>query len=136
MKRWGSIAAIVAGLALVPFALAAQEAVAKAPADMTGSWLISLDTPEGSFEMTWEIEQHEDGTLTGTTANDMIGEAPIDGGWVEDGQFGFSVYVEAQGQSMDVVYEGSIVDDELTGFLDAGGGMFQADFVGVRVEGR
>lgn len=108
---------------------------AAATTDLSGSWIITLETPEGEMEMTWDIEQGEDGTLTGLTANDMIGEAPIDGGWAEDGKFGFSVFVEAQGQSMDIVYEGSVIDDEIVGFLDAGGGMFQADFIGVRIEG-
>ncbi len=133
-RRGLSMGLVYTALIAIPTQLTAQDqAVAT---DLSGSWVITLEGPGGeSMEMTWEIEQSDDGMLTGVTASDMIGEAPIDGGWVEDDRFGFSVYVEAQGQSLDIVYEGSVVDDEIVGFLDAGGGMFQADFVGVRLDG-
>jgi len=131
-----ALCVVCAGLLAIPGQVRAQDAQEVAVAtDLSGNWIVTIETPQGEMETTWEIEQAEDGTLTGLTFSDMMGEVPIDGGWVEDGKFGFSILVEGQGQTMDVVYEGSVIEDEVVGFLDAGGGMFQADFIGVRVEG-
>ena len=65
----------------------------------------------------------------------MTGEVEIGDGWVDDDAFGFSMYVEAQGEAFDVLYEGNFTIDEVFGSLDVGGGMFIADFLGLRTDG-
>ncbi|MDX1395463.1 MAG: hypothetical protein R3195_13835 [Gemmatimonadota bacterium] len=104
-------------------------------ATLTGTWVITIETPEGAMENTWQLEQAEDNSLSGVTMSDMIGEVPFEGGWVDGDAFGFAMYVDYQGQGFDVAYEGTFTETEMAGVLDAGGGQFVADFTGVRVEG-
>jgi len=104
-------------------------------ASLTGTWDVTIDTPQGAFENTWEFVQAEDGSFSGVTRNDMIGETAFEGGWVDGDAFGFSMYVDMQGQGMDLTYEGTFTETEIVGTLDVGGGQFTADFTGVRVEG-
>jgi len=102
---------------------------------LTGTWAITIESPQGNFESRLELVHNEDDSLTGMTSNDMLGESPIDGGWVEEDRFGFSQYVDMQGQALDILYEGSFTEDEMAGFIEVGSGEFSAPFTGVRVEG-
>ncbi len=124
----------LACMALVSVATATF-AYATSQASLTGSWTITVETPQGAMESTWELEQTDDGALKGVTSNDMMGEQPFEGGWVDDDAFGFEMYVEAQGQGIDVVYEGTFTENEMSGVLSVGGGQFTADFTGVREDG-
>ena len=117
------------------FAVAASVSVAAVRASLTGTWTITVETPQGALESTWELEQSDDGGLKGVTSNEMMGEQPFEGGWVDGDAFGFDMYVEAQGQGIDVSYEGTFTDDEMSGTISVGGGQFTADFTGVRADG-
>lgn len=103
-------------------------------ASLTGAWTITISTEQGDFDTRWELEQHDDGTLTGMIEGRQ-GEAEAEGGWVKDGAFGFAVTREFQGQSFKIEYAGTYEEESLDGTLTAGGGQFTADFTGVRAEG-
>jgi hypothetical protein len=103
-------------------------------ASLSGAWTITISTEQGEFDTGWELEQHDDGTLTGMIEGRQ-GEAEAEGGWVKDEAFGFAVTREFQGQSFKIEYEGTYEEDSLEGTLTAGGGQFTADFTGVRAEG-
>lgn len=128
----GLAAAVAVALLAIPGPRLAE---ATQPASLTGTWLVTIESPQGALETTWELEQADDGSLAGVTKSDLIGEASFEGGWVDGDTFGFSVYIDMQGQAFDVLYEGTFTDDEVAGVLDVGGGQFTADFTGVRIEG-
>jgi len=132
MNRRNLIAFALAAVVLVG---ATTLAYAAAQASLTGTWTVTLDTPQGPFENTWDLTQADDGTLSGVTQNDMMGENAFEGGWVDGDNFGFDMYIEMQGQGIDISYEGTFTDDEMSGVLIAGGGEFTADFTGVRADG-
>ena len=131
MRRRTFVAAgvLLATVGVVPLSHAASRAT------LTGTWIITIDTPQGAMENTWQLEQAEDNSLSGVTVSDMIGEVPFEGGWVDGDAFGFAMYVDYQGQGFDIAYEGTFTENELVGTLNAGGGQFTAEFTGVRVEG-
>lgn len=135
LTRKGIVGLGVAALLLLPLQTLEAQDTAVANEGLAGNWIITVDSPEGAVEMTWELETSEDGSLSGLTISDMIGEWPFDGGWVDGDTFAFTVYIEAQGQAFDVVFDGTFADDELSGMLEAGGGEFTADFTGVRKGG-
>jgi len=136
MTRMIRLAAIVALAAVtLPAGVRSQETDTAAAGTLTGSWLVTIESPQGAFETTWDLEQAEDGSLSGITKSEMTGDTPFEGGWVDGDAFGFAVTIDMQGQSFDVSYEGTFTEDELAGVLDVGGGQFTTDFTGVRADG-
>ncbi len=110
------------------------EAGAAVAASLTGTWTVTMETPRGTRETTWTLEQHEDDTLTGTVGG-MQGEVGIEGGWVKDDSFGFMVVRSMGERTFEATYEGTFTENELSGTMTAGGGQFTAEFTGVRAEG-
>ena len=103
-------------------------------ASLTGAWTVTITTEQGEFDTRWELEQHDDGTVTGTIEG-RRGSAEAEGGWVKGDAFGFAVTREFQGQSFKIGYEGTFDEQSLAGTLTAGEGRFTAEFTGVRAEG-
>lgn len=100
-------------------------------ADMTGTWTVTFSPPSGDRRTTWEIEQHDDGTLTGEIGL-FQGSAPAHDGWVEDKAFGFITTQNRGGQTFDIAYEGTFTDNTLKGRVVLTGRFFTAAFTGVR----
>ncbi len=123
------------GCALVVLVGGATAGYAASRASLTGTWIVTIETPQGAMENTWELEQTVDGDLSGLTNNEMLGENAFEGGWVDAEAFGFDMYVDFQGQGIDISYEGTFTETEMSGILNAGGGEFTADFTGVRADG-
>ena len=132
-----TVGAVLAMVAVASLSHATPHETTGTPgaATLTGTWVITIETPQGAMENTWQLEQAEDNSLSGVTTSDMIGEVPFEGGWVDGDAFGFAMYVDYQGQGFDIAYEGTFTENEMAGVLDAGGGQFVADFTGVRVDG-
>ena len=107
---------------------------ASSKATLTGAWTVTITTERGEFDTRWELEQHDDGTLTGTIEG-RWGSAEAEDGWTKDHAFGFGVTREFQGQSFKIEYEGTYDDEALAGTLTAGDGRFTAKFTGLRAEG-
>lgn len=123
------------GCTLIVTVGVATAAMAAPRASLTGSWIVTVETPQGAMESTWDLEQSDDGSLSGLTSNEMMGETGFEGGWVDGDAFGFDLYIEFQGQGIDVLYEGTFSENHMAGILNAGGGQFTADFTGVRADG-
>jgi hypothetical protein len=114
---------------------AATMGYAASRATLTGVWIVTVETPQGAMENTWTLEQADDGSLSGMTSNEMMGDTPFEGGWVDGDAFGFDLYLDFQGQGIDISYEGTFEENAMSGVLNAGGGQFTADFTGVREDG-
>jgi hypothetical protein len=126
---------------IVILGLAATTAMAVAPVlhgaeeltgwTLTGKWTITITTDQGQFDTNWDLQQHEDGTLTGDIEGRQS-SAPADGGWVKGEEFGFNVTRDFQDRSFEIEYSGTYSNDALEGRLTAGDGQFTASFTGVR----
>jgi hypothetical protein len=86
--------------------------------DVTGTWAMSLETPQGTSTPTLTLKQAGD-KLTGTYAGRM-GEAPLAGS-VKGKDVTFSVKVNAQGQEFELVFSGAADGDQMKGTVDFGG---------------
>ncbi len=133
-KRLGGLAALAVTSIAFAAGPASAQAEAATAATLTGTWAVTIETPQGTREMTWIVEQHEDGQLTGTVEGSR-GPADIESGEVQDDAFAFMLVRSMGGQSFEVTFEGTFTDEELSGTMTAGGGQFTAEFTGVRAEG-
>jgi hypothetical protein len=134
MRRLSRLA--VFGLVTAAAFVATQipgRAEASVGATLTGKWTITITTDQGEFDTNWDLQQHEDGTLTGDIEGRQ-GSSPAESGWVKGDSFAFSVTRDFQGQSFEIDYAGTFTAVALEGTLTAGDGQFEANFTGVRAE--
>ena len=97
-----------------------------AVADVTGTWLMTVEAPEGTAHPTILLKQ-EGERITGTYRGRM-GESDLSG-TIKGGEIRFSVTLKFQDVSYVVVYSGSVSDDSMKGtarFGDAGTGDWSA----------
>ena len=87
-------------------------------ADVSGSWTMTLETPQGASTPTLVLKQSGQ-TLTGTFEGRM-GETPVTG-TVKDTAISLSVKVNAQGQELELVFSGAADGDQMKGTVDFGG---------------
>ncbi|MBL9125756.1 MAG: hypothetical protein JNG90_19100 [Planctomycetaceae bacterium] len=105
------------------------------PAEVAGTWNISLTTEDGqSFDVTLKLEQGGDGlkgTYTGPAGEAEIKDAKVDGNKIE-----FSVVRERDGQEFEIEYEGTIDGDAIKGEAEAdfGGQEMTLKFEGKRAK--
>lgn len=105
----------VALLALVVFRPASAQDV-----DVTGTWIFDVTTGQGSGTPTVTLEQ-EGGSLTGHYSSANLGEAELTG-TVRGREIRFTFDTPLQGQTLTVVYEGTVQDDgSIEGTIDIGG---------------
>lgn len=94
-------------------------------ADLTGTWKLTLETQQGTANPTLTLKQ-EGEELTGTYKG-RLGEAPIKGS-VKGNAFKFSLKVNAQGNELQIDYDGTLeADGTIKGkakFGDFGEGTF------------
>ena len=67
---------------------------------MTGAWTVTFSPPSGDRYTAWELQQHDDGTLTGEIEL-FQGSGPVTDGWVKDDTFGFRVTSDMRGQTVE-----------------------------------
>lgn len=109
----------------------AAPGTAQAQADVAGSWTLSVSTDNGVTTPSMTLEQ--DGpALTGHYSSDALGEQDVSG-TVDGNAVTISFDASLQGQSVDVVYRGTLGDDgRLTGTIDVAGGMLTGSFTATR----
>ncbi|MBI3422470.1 MAG: hypothetical protein HY011_05985 [Acidobacteria bacterium] len=94
-------------------------------ADLTGTWKLTLQTQQGTSNPTLTLKQ-EGEELTGTYKG-RLGEAPVKG-TVKGNAFKFSLKVNAQGNELQIDYDGTLeADGTIKGkakFGDFGEGTF------------
>jgi hypothetical protein len=121
------------GVALAMLAATALLASATGFADeatLTGTWNLTIDSPQGKRTPTLTLTQ-SGSTLTGTYKSKM-GEAPVTGKVTGD-EFALDVKLERQGQEMTVAYKGTVSGSDMKGMLYMGR-MGNVPFTGVKAQ--
>jgi hypothetical protein len=102
------IAILVAvAVALVP--VAAQDAK---KIDITGTWEMTVESPQGQMVITANYKQ-EGETLTGTHVSEM-GEAPLKG-TVKGADIEYTITIDMGGQQMSILHKAKVDGDTITG---------------------
>lgn len=120
MKQMVQIA-LAAGIALAvlhagPVAFAAQDA---SKVDVTGKWVLTVETSQGSGTPTFTFKQDGE-KLTGRYSG-QFGEADLAGS-VKGQAIEFTFSVDAQGMNLEVTYTGKIESkDSMSGTVNYGG---------------
>lgn len=99
-----------------------------AAADLSGTWVLSVESPQGTSSPTMTLNQDGDkvtGTYTGS-----IGSSDISG-TVEGDKFTLTANLSMQGQEIPLTYTGTQNGDNMSGNLDLAG-MGAAEFTGAR----
>lgn len=90
----------------------AQEPPAQKPAEtavsVDGTWLMSLDGPQGPMQITMVLKQ-EDTKVTGSLTSQM-GETALEGTF-EAGKLAFGIIFDAGGQMMEIYFAGDLKED-------------------------
>ena len=113
--------------------VAAAPSAAWAQADVSGSWSLSVTTDNGVTTPSMTLEQ-DGSTLTGRYSSDALGDQGIRG-TVDGNEVTIRFSATLQGQSIPVVYEGTLGDDDtMTGTIDIADGMLTGTFTATRNE--
>jgi autotransporter translocation and assembly factor TamB len=111
MKTLAAVLVAVAG-ALVP--VAAQDAK---KIDVTGTWELTVESPQGQMVITANYKQ-EGEALTGTHVSEM-GESPLKG-TVKGADIEYTLTLDMGGQQMSIVHKGKVDGDTITGSANVG----------------
>jgi len=109
------LAAIVLALAAAP--VLAQDAPKDKKVNITGTWEISVESPQGAMTITANYKQ-EGEKLTGTHVSEM-GEAPLTG-TVIGNEITYTLSLDMGGQEMKLVHKAKVDGDTITGTVDLG----------------
>ena len=118
MKRIASLLVVLFAMAVVAMAATAVFA------DVTGTWKMSVETPNGTGTPTVVLKQDGE-KLTGTYKGRM-GEQPLTG-TVKGNAIQFSFKVNAQGNELQITYTGTVDGGTMSGtakFGEMGEGKF------------
>lgn len=96
-----------------------------APHPLVGGWEITIETPIGA--MNANLNVNED--MSGELSSQDLGSAPLTGVTVNGDAVNFSTVVDAQGQTLTLVFAGTVVGDLISG-------SFNTDFGAIPVSGR
>ena len=92
-------------------ALSALLALVALAADVTGKWVGKIETPNGSRDVTYTLNQDGD-KLTGSVSG-RNGETPISDGSVKGDSVTFSVVRTFNGQERKATYTGKVTGGEM-----------------------
>jgi hypothetical protein len=112
MKRLFLAAAL---LALVAAPVLAQDAPKNV--DVTGTWEMTVESPQGSMTITVEFKQDGE-KLTGKQVSEM-GEAPLTG-TIKGNDLAYELTVDMGGQQMKIVNKGKVEGDVIKGTTELG----------------
>lgn len=102
------------------FDLTEEEEEAAPPAqDVSGTWAITMQTPQGAREMTAELEMSEDGKVTGEISSER-GDTPVDDGKMADDLLSFETTRSMGGQSFTAGWSLTVEGERLSGSMSAG----------------
>jgi hypothetical protein len=115
-----TLTVVVAALALaaaVP--VLAQEQPKEKKVDVTGTWEVSVESPQGMLTLTATYKQDGE-KLTGTQVGGPMGEEHLEG-TVKGNEIAYSITIDVQGQQFTLSYSGKIDGETITGTVDFGG---------------
>ena len=110
------LALLVLGVALVAAPTFAQDAAK--PANITGAWEMTVETPQGTMVITANYKQDGE-TLTGNHVSEM-GEAALKG-TVKGNDIEYTLTLDMGGQQMSIVHKAKVDGDTMTGSADIEG---------------
>jgi hypothetical protein len=88
--------------------------------DVSGKWLFTVQTDNGTGTPTVTFKQHGD-SLSGHYSSQLLGERELTG-TVKDNRITFKFATEVQGTALTVTYSGTIdTKDSMKGSVDLGG---------------
>lgn len=117
------IVALVGALTLAPLATAQGEK----PADVSGTWNITVETAQGSGTPSVTLQQDGE-KLTGTYSSQVFGEQKVSG-TIKGNAISFGFTGSIEGNNVTVTYSGSVEKDTMKGKVtlgDFGEGTFTA----------
>jgi imidazolonepropionase-like amidohydrolase len=101
--------------------------------DLTGTWKLAYDTPEGAERSTAELTMASDGTLSGTVSGPR-GTATLISGYLSGDHFSFTINLPIQEVPADVVFSGKFDGTSLKGVILVQG--LTLDFTGTKPNAR
>jgi len=114
MKR---IVVLLMAVALAVVPVVAQDAAKDKKVDITGTWEMTVESPQGTMNITIEYKQ-EGETLTGKHVSEM-GEAPLKG-TVKGNEIVYTLTMDMGGQQFSIVHKGKVDGDTITGTAELG----------------
>jgi hypothetical protein len=114
--------------ALATAALAAT--LAAQGVNVTGKWAFTVQTDGGTTNPVATFKQDGE-KLTGHYSSQTLGEADFTG-TVKGNAIRFTFNANAQGQEVDVVYEGTVEKDTMKGTLAIAGGQVNGTFTATK----
>ena len=109
---------LVLGVALAVAPVVAQDAAKPKAVDITGSWEMTVETPQGTMVITANFKQDGE-TLTGTHVSEM-GEGPLKG-TVKGADVEYTLTLDMGGQQMSIVHKAKVDGDTMRGSADIEG---------------
>jgi hypothetical protein len=86
-------------------------------ADVTGTWIMNVQTSAGSGSPTFTLTQKA-GVITGTYKG-QLGEAPVNG-TIKDDDVSWQFNIDAQGQTLTITYTGKVSGKAISGKVSLG----------------
>ena len=124
-----------AGTAVIAFSLIAAPLLGMPvlqEADVTGEWVLTMETPNGAQDMNVTFAQ-EGTEVTGTIVFPQ-GEQELTGS-VEGNALSFSVSVDTPNGVFELAFSSTVEENKtMSGMMSAGGGQFEAPFTGAKAE--
>ena len=109
---------IVAALALAGSAFAQEKPKETPKIDVSGTWDLSVETPQGTMALTSTFKQDGE-KLTGIQSSQM-GEMPLEG-TIKGADIAFAIVIDMQGQQMTITYAGKVDGETMSGTIEFGG---------------
>lgn len=92
--------------------MAALFAASAAAADVTGKWTAMIPGPRGEMEVAFDLKADGE-TLTGTVANDFMGNSEIQDGKISGEEVTFNQVMERGERKITFKYKGMVKGDEI-----------------------
>ena len=121
MKRVPTLAGLLLVLATVLYC-----------ADATGRWKGSIDAPDGTHDLTFDLKASGD-VLTGAISGVTGQPSEIKEGKIQGDTVSFWSMVEYQGQSIKLVFTGQVLESEIHFTMGLDDGSWSTDFVAKKV---
>jgi len=97
--------------------------------DLTGKWNMKFATQQGEEQAIADLTMEPDGTLTGTVSGDR-GTGTVFSGWVSGDNFSFTISLQIEGGTSDVVFTGTFEGTSMKGTILALG--YTIEFTGAK----
>lgn len=129
-----TLATLLAAASLIAAPLSAQSPAPVTNAKLAGDWDFAFTSPQGSANWRVKFDQAAD-TLRGTAATDF-GQLEVSNGWVTGNDMSFTLYLNFNGQQIQVDFAGKVSGDTIQGNVNVPGvGIEPFPFTAVKASG-